>query len=351
MQGGINNAALFGASQRSARDKLEIMGGIKRGPSGILASSVELMQAAAPRPMAPPPPMPMAPPPQPVMPMIQPVLPQVPMQTVVAPVVPQVPRVPQPVSPSTPMKFNKAGPVEVEGRPRRSMRIIDITQDPMVFINQINQQTNGAVVEKFGSLEDALKEGRKKKEKVEAVLAKTENPKEVADVVLTTAEVDPTDENKKDFAQSVLGIDTNNIGEIDDAIFRTLTSDPSLSGERLQAAVLLSLQNYKQTAAARAAAASGGKSGGMSPLEPFADAVRDLAGKIMSATGEDPEVAMRKAAEQLAPYYSGQVTASQPAQTPTGTPTLEEFLKVAGPKNPETSVEDLTKYYNDTYGG
>ena len=35
---GIHNAALFGASQRSARDKLEMMGGIKRGPSGILAS-------------------------------------------------------------------------------------------------------------------------------------------------------------------------------------------------------------------------------------------------------------------------------------------------------------------------
>ena len=54
-QGGINNADLFGVSQRSARSKLEIMGGIQRNPRGILASSPELMQAAAPRPMAPAP--------------------------------------------------------------------------------------------------------------------------------------------------------------------------------------------------------------------------------------------------------------------------------------------------------
>ena len=70
-QGGINNADLFGVSQRSARSKLEIMGGIQRNPRGILASSPELMQAAAPRPMAP---APMTPPP--MMPMVQPALPQ-----------------------------------------------------------------------------------------------------------------------------------------------------------------------------------------------------------------------------------------------------------------------------------
>ena len=53
MNGGIYNAALFGASQREARGKLEQMAGIKRPPSGILASSPELMQAAMPRPMPP----------------------------------------------------------------------------------------------------------------------------------------------------------------------------------------------------------------------------------------------------------------------------------------------------------
>ena len=55
-----------------------------------------------------------------------------------------------------------------------------------------------------------------------------------------------------------MGIDTDDIGEIDDAIFNTLTADVSLSGQKLQQAVLLGLQNYKQTASARAAGAGGG---------------------------------------------------------------------------------------------
>jgi len=59
MQGGINNAGLFGASQREARSKLDQMAGIKR-PNGILASSPELMRAAAgPAMMQPPPQQPM----------------------------------------------------------------------------------------------------------------------------------------------------------------------------------------------------------------------------------------------------------------------------------------------------
>ena len=87
MQGGINNAALFGASQREARGKLEQMAGIKRpGPSGILASSPELMQAASAMPARPQPmPMPMATTYASYrMPMAQPALPQVPAPTTVA---------------------------------------------------------------------------------------------------------------------------------------------------------------------------------------------------------------------------------------------------------------------------
>ena len=39
------------------------------------------------------------------------------------------------------------------------------------------------------------------------------------------------------------------------------------------------------------------------------------------------------------------------AAAPAGRPTLEQFLERARPANPNASVEDLTAYYNRTYGG
>jgi GH24 family phage-related lysozyme (muramidase) len=39
------------------------------------------------------------------------------------------------------------------------------------------------------------------------------------------------------------------------------------------------------------------------------------------------------------------------AAVPAGRPTLEQFLERARPANPNTSIEDLTAYYNRTYGG
>jgi hypothetical protein len=300
---GIHNAALFGASQRSARDKLEMMGGIKRGPRGILASSPELMQAAAPRAMAPPPmmPKPMAPP-QATMPMVQAALPQVPMQTAVAPMMqqqqpqqqaPAVPTVPQPASPKTPMKFNEAGPV-------------DIRNPASAFVTTVEGIGTGLfdmLVKKFGSAEKAEEESVKKREIVTSAQAATDDPKKVSDAVMVAAELPPTNESKIDFAQSVLGIDTDDVGEIDDAIFRVLTSDPSLSGQKLQQAVLLGLNNYKQTAAARAAAASGGKSG----FEPMPTYIEALPKMIQSIMSNDPGISMEEASAEaqkvLDPLY------------------------------------------------
>ena len=341
MNGGIYNAALFGASQREARGKLEQMAGIKRpGPSGILASSPELMQAAAPRAMMPQQPMP-AP-----MPMAQPALPQVPAPTAMAaaPVQQPVqqapapaPAVPQPAAPTTPMKFQPGGPVTLNEQFRgysdmgerlakkakeSNSMVVDITQDPVAFLEQMDAETDGAVTNTFGSIDKALQEGTGKANSINAAL-ETGNAENVANTVIDQAGLPLNDESKKEFASSVLGIDTDDVGEIDDAIFRTLTADVTLSGKELQKAVLLGLQNYKQTASARAAAKSGGGSG-MSPLEPFPDAVRDLAGKIMTATGEDPQVAIQQARDALAPYYTGQVTAepSQEAPKDSGLPTV-----------------------------
>ncbi len=297
---GIHNAALFGASQRSARDKLEMMGGIKRSPRGILASSPELMQAAAPRTMTPPPTVPrqMAPP-QATMPMVQAALPQVPMQNTVAPMMqqqqqqaPAVPTVPRPASPSTPMGFEEAGPV-------------DIRNPASAFVSTVEGIGTGLfnmLVNKFGSAEKAEKESVKKREIVESAQAATNDPKKVSDAVMVAAELPPTNESKIDFAQSVLGIDTDNVGEIDDAIFRVLTSDPSLSGQKLQQAVLLGLNNYKQTAAARAAAASGGS--GFENMPTYTEALPNMIKTIITA---DPGISIDEATAQaqkvLDPLY------------------------------------------------
>ena len=347
---GIHNAALFGASQRSARNKLEMMGGIKRGPSGILASSSELMQAVTPPTI----PKPMVTP-QATMPMVQAALPQVPVQTTVAPMVqqapvqqqvPAVPTVPQPASPSTPMGFQPGGPVDAEGRRRRKDRV-DITEDPVTFIQKMDQESDGAIIEKFGTPEKALEKARDKALNINSALD-AKDSKEVGDAVMVAAELPPTNESKIDFAQSVLGIDTDDVGEIDDAIFRVLTSDPSLSGQKLQQAVLLGLNNYKQTAAARAAAASGGKSG-MSPLEPFADAVRDLAGKIIQSTGKDAPEAMKEAADTLRPFYEGNVSMPSQTQTQTLRQQVEEALKLE-PKRREAILKQATEMGVDIKG-
>ncbi len=270
-QGGINNADLFKDSQRSARTKLEIMGGIQRNPRGILASSPALMQAAAPRPMAP---APMTPPP--MMPMVQPALPQVPMQTVVAPMVqqapvqqqqapvqqqasmnpmqraPAVPTVPQPASPTTPMKFKVAGPV-------------DVTKTPTKFqlaMSSIGPDIYEKVLGKYGLEEKAEDEAVKKRDKIKKVVEKTDDPVAIANEVMVASEVEPTDENKKDFAANVFGLENvNDIDAINDRIAKVAIASTIGGGtqgtDKFARAVLLGLQSYKQTATARA---SGGGS-------------------------------------------------------------------------------------------
>ncbi len=101
--------------------------------------------------------------------------------------------------------------------------------------------------------------------------------------------------------------DVNDIDEINRRIANVaIGSSVGKGPDKFAEAVLFGLQTYKQTASARAAAKSGGGKSGMSPLEPFPDAVRDLAGKIMTATGEEAAVAIRQAEEALRPYYTNQ---------------------------------------------
>ena len=322
MQGGINNAALFGASQRSARSKLDQMAGIKR-PSGILASSPELMQAAMPAPMpaAPAPPMPMAPPPAPVAPMPQPAMPNMPMNTTVAPMAPR-PLNPMAgnaapaAAPAQPaVKLNEGGFLSrakdaVNAIPGKMAEAgmfrnlpeapkVDITDPILVFLEKLDKNTGGAVVETFGSLEEAAKVGQGKAAIVRKAIDSTDDPAKIADAALVAADEEPTDAAKQDFAENVFGMeDVNDIDEINRRIANVaIGSSVGKGPDKFAEAVLFGLQTVKQTASARAAAAAGGKSSGFEPLPRYAEALPDMVKTIMT---NNPGITAQEAAQQAA---------------------------------------------------
>lgn len=113
------------------------------------------------------------------------------------------------------------------------------------------------------------------------------------------------------------------------------------------------LASNERIAGMRAAGGGGGEPGmKLSPLEPYQDALRDLAGKILTANygmSADEAFAQARAALGSEQQYYG-ATQSQPPPGGGG-PTLEQFLDAAQKANPDASVEDLTTYYNTTYGG
>jgi hypothetical protein len=151
---------------------------------------------------------------------------------------------------------------------------VDITEDPITrpitafqgAMLNLGANMYEAMLGKHGSEEKAEKEALKARDNIYEAMD-TEDESKVGDAVIKEAGLEPTDENKQEFARTVLGIDTDDIGAIDDAIFDTLTADVSLSGQKLQQAVLLGLQNYKQTAAARAEAAADAAGGGFLDTE------------------------------------------------------------------------------------
>ena len=302
-QGGINNAALFGASQRSARDKLETMGGIQRNPRGILASSSALMQAVAPRPMAP---APMTPPP--MMPMVQPVvLPQVPMQTTVAPMVQQAPVQQQQQASMNPMQ---QAPIKLEDGGK-----IDVTKSPtaapmtklQLAMFNVGSGIYEKVLGKYGSEEKAKEEIVKKKDEIEEVTSTTDNPVEIANAVLTSMGEEPTDDNKRDVAENVFGLtDVNDIDAINDRIAKVAINSTIGGGtqgtDKLASALLLGLQSYKQTAAARASGGAGGEKARQEFL--YNDVFRKTYDTAMEQNPQDPDGALaqaRQAAQIAAP--------------------------------------------------
>ena len=313
MQGGINNAALFGASQRSARSKLDQMAGIKR-PSGILASSPELMQAAMPARPPMPPVMPqspasmvgapMVPPPMPAAPMMD-SLPNMPMTTTVAPrsLNPMAPDpvVPQPASPNTPMRFATAGSVDV------APQELDITIPPdrfKSFLESLNPRGVKFLAENIGDEAAVAQAAQRKLNNIEAA-AKSKDPAQIADQVLTEAGEQPTDAAKIDFAENVFGLeDVNDIDEINRRIANVaIGSSVAKSPDEFAQAVMLGLQTFKQTASARAAGAAGGSKTAAS--RSAKNAYQDAFIKAMGADVLEVPKGMTK--EEYATRYAEQI--------------------------------------------
>ena len=342
MQGGINNAGLFGASQREARSKLDQMAGIKR-PSGILASSPELMRSVAGPTMGQPQPiMPMAQPMPAPMPMAQaPAMPPaMPMPTTVAP----APRPLNPMAPTTAgqppvVKLNQGGEplkgysdmgaklaeeakasVAAGGSP-----VVDITESSIDFIQNMDKKTGGAVTEQFGSIEEAAKEGTRKTSIIESATEATKDPSKIADAVLVASGEQPTEAAKMDFAENVFGLeDVNDIDEINRRIANVaIGGSVAKSPEEFTQAVLLGLQAYKQTATARAAGAAGA-GGEKSRQEYLYKSVFDATYK--AALENDPEnpgaalASARTAAQTAAPNAPSAAMGGQPAAAPSAPP-------------------------------
>ena len=338
MQGGINNAGLFGASQREARSKLDQMAGIKR-PSGILASSPELMRAAMPTPMAPAP-MPMAAPAPMAMPMAPAPAPM-PMPTTVsaAPTPAPAPRSLNPMAQAPAgqkpvVKLNQGGEplkgysdmgARLAEKAKASVAagaspVVDITQTSIDFVRNMDNKTGGAVTEQFGSVEEAAKEGTRKANIIESATAATKDPSKIADAVLVASGEQPTEAAKMDFAENVFGLeDVNDIDEINRRIANVaIGGSVAKSPEEFTQAVLLGLQAYKQTATARAAGAAGA-GGEKSRQEYLYKSVFDATYK--AALEVDPEnaaaalAAARQAAVTAAPNAPSATMGGQPAPT------------------------------------
>tara|TARA_Y100000004_G_scaffold17981_1_gene18531 strand:+ start:2161 stop:3261 length:1101 start_codon:yes stop_codon:yes gene_type:complete len=356
--GGINNRELFGASEkpRFARDKIRQMGGIMASSSDLMEAVQQSNPTPAPAPTAPS---------MGAGPMTTPIQPSLPTQVPPpAPVAPAPPPVAPVTAPGQPVNVALAGNNPTSAAlnaqaARRPMQMkeggdVDVSKTPVVpktggVLLASLAATPGlsmivpGLVKKYGSEEKAEEELTKKKAALDASVS-SGNTENIANTLLDVSDLPINDENKKEFVSNVLGPDkvTDDIDKLNDMMAGIAVQGAGTSGatkEYIQA-LLYGLNLKRNTAVARAAAKAGGKDG-MSPLEPFADAVRDLAGKIIQQ-GEDPAVAMRKAAEQLAPFYQGNV--SVPQSTPTDPrKQVEEALRV----QPERREEILKQAKKD----
>jgi len=337
----VYNRSLFRAKGRDARNKLARMG-------GIMASSTELMEAAMP-----PQPAPM-PAPQPMM-MPQPLaLVQQPMPAMPAP----RPMAPMP-APQPPIKMANGGDPSLYDEYRNALSkshsnpmptAVDVGQDPLAFIQGLKSEA--AKLQPEGGVQA-----------VESAVATlqaanaTGDQETIKDAITGSVGVENTKAGLEAAAVGLTGAspkeaESLSIDELNNRIMAVAMNGslaaPGSMAERYAKAMIFGLSQKRDTALARAAAKAGGS--GVSPLEPFPDAVRDLAGKLVQARGLDLDEAMVQAEAALRPLYQGQGGAPTAAPA-SAKPTLGEFLEKAQAVNPNATVEELTAYYTQNYGG
>ena len=116
---------------------------------------------------------------------------------------------------------------------------------------------------------------------------------------------EPTDDNKRDVVENVFGLtDVNDIDAINDRIAKVAIASTIGGGtqgtDKLASALLLGLQNYKQTAAARA---SGGGSSMYEAMPRYGEALPSMIKSIMtnnpSMSIEEAEVEAKKVLDPL----------------------------------------------------
>jgi len=153
---------------------------------------------------------------------------------------------------------------------------------------------------------------------------------------MLASEVEPTDENKKDFAANVFGLENvNDIDAINDRIAKVAIASTIGGGtqgtDKFARAVLLGLQNYKQTAAARSS------TGGSSMYEAMPRYGEALPSMIKSIMTKDPGISIEEAEAEarkvLDPLY-GKTGGGAPA--PTQQPQNTEQM----PTTPGTRFKD-----------
>ena len=262
-QGGINNAALFGASEekpRFARDKVRQMG-------GIMASSPQLIQAvqssSAPPAMIPKPP-PLAPAGN------MPVQPTLPTSVPPMPSQPQQPPQPQQVAAAAPqpqqtMPMKEGGPIDVGEAPKVSEKSVLLTS--LMAIPGLAAVVP-QLIKKHGSEEKAEEEVAKKKASVDAAVA-SGNEENIANTVVDQAGLPVSEKGKREFARNAFGMkNVNDIDEINRRIANVAISGSIGKGnDAYVQAVLLGLNVMRDTASARAEAAADAAGGGFLDTE------------------------------------------------------------------------------------
>ena len=205
--------------------------------------------------------------------------------------------------------------------PPEATQALDITMEPgkfRSFLDSLNPLSMKFLTENIGDEAAVAQAAQRKLNNIEAA-AKSKDPAQTADQVLTEAGEQPTDAAKIDFAENVLGLDINDIDEINRRIDNVVVGNAVGKGpDAFAAAVVMGLQNYKQTASARAAgstAAGGEKSRQEYLYKSVFDATYKAALEVDPENAAAALAAARQAAVTAAPNAPSATMGGQPAST------------------------------------